>query len=219
VNNGRQTEEVELRRAIGGPLWEALYDRMPIGRGRVIQRILRVEGGQMRSATLRSILARRYEVYVQAYSYGSLLVPGNADRGTYIGRYVSIGGNVRRLGADHPIDRVGLHPFAYNPALGLVPAASDVSRSEIHIGHDSWIGENVLILSRVRRIGIGAIVGAGSIVTRDVEDFSIVVGSPARHIRYRLSAAKIAEVRDLAPWERTPQEYAAIVSSFGPARA
>ena len=53
------------------------------------------------------------------------------------------------------------------------------------IGADAWIGARAVILGSVGRIGRGAIIGAGSIVTRDVEDWEVVVGSPARVIRKR----------------------------------
>lgn len=57
-------------------------------------------------------------------------------------------------------------------------------RRAVIIGDDVWIGTRVVVMPGVR-IGHGAIVGAGSVVTRDVPDFAIVGGSPARIIRYR----------------------------------
>jgi acetyltransferase-like isoleucine patch superfamily enzyme len=53
------------------------------------------------------------------------------------------------------------------------------------IEQDAWIGAGAIILSGVNRIGKGAVIGAGAVVTKDVEDFSIVVGNPARHLRHR----------------------------------
>ena len=55
----------------------------------------------------------------------------------------------------------------------------------LFIGEDAWIGANVTILPKVKRIGKGAIIGAGSIVTKDVEDYAIVAGNPAKQIGQR----------------------------------
>lgn len=59
-----------------------------------------------------------------------------------------------------------------------------VSRSFVHIGDDCWIGSGTIIVAGVT-IGRGAVVGAGSVVTRDVPDYGVAVGSPARVIRNR----------------------------------
>lgn len=53
------------------------------------------------------------------------------------------------------------------------------------IEEDAWIGSNVIILPKVTRIGKGAIIGAGSVVTKNVEDYAIVAGNPARKIGER----------------------------------
>lgn len=55
----------------------------------------------------------------------------------------------------------------------------------ITIGEDAWIGANVTILPQVSFIGKGAIIGAGSVVTKDVSDYEIFAGNPARCIGNR----------------------------------
>lgn len=55
----------------------------------------------------------------------------------------------------------------------------------LFIGEDAWVGANVTILPKVSRIGKGAIIGAGSVVTKDVEDYAVVAGNPARQIGQR----------------------------------
>jgi acetyltransferase-like isoleucine patch superfamily enzyme len=188
-----------------GRLYATQYSRIPL-RNRFLSLIVKAEGGQLFSITLRTILQRYYSVDVKPYSYGSLLIPGNADRYTTIGAYVSIGPNVRRIGAGHPMSALSLHPFWYNPALGIVDEDSDVHRSSISIGDDSWIGANAIILPGCTRIGVGAVIGAGSIVTKDVPDFTVVAGNPARVIHKRLTDDERAALLGLQPWLLSPTE-------------
>lgn len=55
---------------------------------------------------------------------------------------------------------------------------------EVKIGNDCWIGEGVIILPGVR-IGNGVILGAGSVVRQDVPDYAVVIGNPAKIVRFR----------------------------------
>ena len=66
--------------------------------------------------------------------------------------------------------------------------------SYLAIGDDVWIASSVVVLSSVKKIGVGAIVTAGSIVTKDVDDFAIVAGSPAKLVRYRKVEAVYPDV-------------------------
>ncbi len=61
----------------------------------------------------------------------------------------------------------------------------EILLNALSIGQDAWIGANVVILPGVKKIGKGAVVGAGSIVTKDVPDYDIVAGSPAKSIGRR----------------------------------
>jgi acetyltransferase-like isoleucine patch superfamily enzyme len=121
---------------------------------------------------------------VGAYSYGEGLTPGTFPSGVTIGRYVSIASGVRVFLRNHPIERLSLHPFFYNSHLGFLKKDSIASGS-LEIGHDAWLGERVIIAPGCTRIGIGAVVGAGAVVTKSVPDFATVAGNPARLIRYR----------------------------------
>jgi virginiamycin A acetyltransferase len=190
------------------------YPRLP-ARERLLRLVAKREGGQLTSMTLRRVLQEQYGVVVGAYSYGSLLQPGMADRFTTIGAYVSIGPNVRRFGAAHPIDSLSLHPYWYNPKLGFADAESDVPRTACVIGNDVWIGANVTILPGCDRVGDGAVIGAGAVVTRPVEDFTIVAGNPARVIGERLSEDERNELRARAPWSLEPAEARRVFEEIG----
>ena len=139
-----------------------------------------------------------------AYSYGPCLTPGVFPPGVTVGRYVSIAHGVRVLLRNHPLDRVSMHPFFFNHRLGLVETDT-VSLGQLWIGHDVWLGENALITPSCRRIGIGAVIGAGTVVTRDVPDFAIVGGNPAALIRYRFPPEFIAQLKQSRFWEQDPR--------------
>jgi acetyltransferase-like isoleucine patch superfamily enzyme len=146
--------------------------------------VLKFEGGYYYSATLRHIFSRYHRVVVGAYSYGDCFVPGVLPPGSEVGRYVSIASALRVFARNHPTTWLSMHPFFYNAQLGIVPHDL-ISNGRLWIGHDAWIGDRVTITPGCSRIGIGAVVGAGSVVTRDVPDFAIVAGNPARLIRFR----------------------------------
>jgi virginiamycin A acetyltransferase len=200
-----------MREAKIGTLIVRFYKRIPFKK-RFLALATRFEGGQLYSVSLRDIMRAYYGVEIGNYSYGSLLAPGMADRQTSIGSYVSIGPNVRRFGAAHPMTQLSMHPFWYNSSLGLVSKGHDVHRSHCEIGHDSWIGANSTILPGCKRIGIGAVIGAGSVVTKDVPDFAIVVGNPAQQRGTRLTESQRELLLQYRPWELGPLEFKKVLA-------
>ena len=121
-----------------------------------------------------------------------------------VGRYCSIARGVIRLGANHPLERPSLHPYFYNPSLGY--CRDDVERVALTIGHGAWVGFNSLILPSCRCIGNGAVVGAGTVLTHDVEPYAVVAGNPDRVIRRRFDIETIARIEESRWWEFEPDE-------------
>jgi carbonic anhydrase/acetyltransferase-like protein (isoleucine patch superfamily) len=74
------------------------------------------------------------------------------------------------------------------------------TKGSIVVGNDVWVGTRAIILSGVT-IGDGAIVAAGSVVTKDVPPYAIVAGNPARLIRYRFSDETIAAMCRIRWWD------------------
>lgn len=75
----------------------------------------------------------------------------------------------------------------------------------IHIGNDVWFGQNVLVVNYAN-IGNGVIAGAGAVITKDVPDYAVVAGVPAKIIRYRYSPDEIEQLNRIAWWDWTDEE-------------
>ena len=76
---------------------------------------------------------------------------------------------------------------------------------EIIVGNDVWIGTRSIILDGVK-IGNGAVIAAGSVVTKDVEPYMIVAGVPAKPIRKRATEDKIREYQNSKWWNLNPKD-------------
>lgn len=143
--------------------------------------IERAEGGVMYSPSWRIVARRFHGVEFGAYSYGPSLKPGDLPRGTWVGRFCSLASGLEVLRRNHPTDFASQHPLFFNRRVGLLEkdALPKIEANPLRIGHDVWIGVNTIILPKCREIGNGAIVAAGSVVTRDVPAFTVVGGNPA----------------------------------------
>jgi len=130
-----------------------------------------------------------------------------------IGSFCSIADNVIIGGSQHPMEWVSTSPvFRAGPDSVKKKyskhAFEDTKRTVIE--HDVWIGDNALIKQGVT-IGVGAVVGMGSVVTKNVEPYTIVGGCPAKVIRKRFSDSFINGLQEIKWWEFNDdklQEYA-----------
>lgn len=173
----------------------------------------RLEGGAMRSGTARELMAQYHGTSIGAYSYGDCFSPKVMPKGVTIGRYVSIAKGVRMFTQNHPLTRLSTHPFFYELAPGN-PASTTLEPGYLTIGHDVWIGCNAIITPGCHRIGNGAVIGAGAVVTKDVPDFAIVAGNPAKRIRDRFPAAVIERLNAEQWWLKSFEEIQALKTEF-----
>lgn len=148
--------------------------------GNLILKILKKN--EMKSKLLRKYFIIQRNIYIGKYSYGCFTK--NIANNTKIGNYCSFGPDVKIFNANHGIEWASTHPFLYNVKFRFVDSEK-IQRNSLEIGDDVWVGANVIILPSVKKIGTGAIIGAGSVVTKDVDNYAIVAGNPAKVIRYR----------------------------------
>ena len=143
------------------------------------------------------------------YSYvgANCLVVGS------IGRFCSIGGNVTFITSTHPTkDWVSTHPVFYSAKKQIGISFIENSLFDEHpkkeghaysieVGNDVYIGYGVTIIGPTS-IGNGAIIAAGSVVTKDVPSYAIVGGNPAKIIRYRFEPEEIELINESKWWEK-----------------
>ncbi|WP_263166750.1 CatB-related O-acetyltransferase [Streptomyces sp. SCSIO ZS0520] len=174
--------------------------------------------------------AREFEHRNVLYAYG--------PERLVIGRYCAIAAGTRFLmaGGEHPSMGVSTYPFAMfggewaERTLDLVTGMR--SRGDTVVGNDVWFGYGATVMPGVR-IGDGAIVAAGAVVTADVPPYTVVGGNPARTIRRRFEAEDVERLLRAAWWDwpaelvtahaRTlmagsPQEIARIAAAEGQER-
>jgi acetyltransferase-like isoleucine patch superfamily enzyme len=174
---------------------------VPRLRGLVLLLLRRIEGDEFRSVTLREIFARYWGVQIGLYTHGGCFVPWMVDPQTTIGRYCSIAGGVRIVNHNHPLSFKSTSGLFFNPALRLTDRWL-VDHNPLRIGNDVWIGANVVIMPEVSRIGDGAVIGAGSVVNKDIPPYAVVLGNPARVVKYRFPPETIAKLLEEKWWEK-----------------
>lgn len=209
IKDGREGVESRI-----GFLLHYLYGKFRRGSIRrvIFKLLIKLERGGYYSVTLRRIFRDYYQIDIGMYSYGCFN-PDAIDAFTSIGRYCSFAEGVGIFNANHPLTRRSTHPFFYEPALGYVPKEM-IHRRYIEVGHDVWVGRNALITPSVKRIGNGAVIGAGSVVTKDVPDFAVVAGNPARILRYRFSEAVQRDITHSKWWEKSIEELTSDIGKF-----
>ena len=147
------------------------------------------------------------DIFIHPFSYISKNV--SVEKGTNIngpcfltsnvkiGKYCAIGYHLRV--------RVDSHKMEYANILGKLQKRYKWKsilyfKAFTNIGSNCWIGDNVIILGNIN-IGNGAIIGAGSIITKDVPAYAVVAGNPAKIIKYRFQKNIIDELEEICWWD------------------
>ena len=116
-----------------------------------------------------------------------------------IGKYCAISWNCSINAIQHPTDRISISAFPYVPYVGNFVTEREQHYQKVIIENDVWIGANSVIMPGVK-IGNGAIIGANAVVTKDVPDYAIVGGVPAKIIKYRFDEKTISSLLELKWW-------------------
>jgi acetyltransferase-like isoleucine patch superfamily enzyme len=165
-------------------------------------------------AQLNNTMLHLYRGFqIGRYSY---LRGGTVRHVESIGRYTSIGPHVLLGEAEHPIQWLSTSPAVFlAERYRFFPPEADAedrvivrtdqntdpaSRGLVTIGHDVWIGANVMVRRGIT-IGDGAIVASGAFVNRDVPPYAIVGGLPAKQIGARFEPDVVARLQELGWWE------------------
>jgi len=182
-----------------------IFEFKILGKSVFKNRIIKLEGGEKESETLRTYVKEKYDVDIGLYSYGSCFQDYFNLGGTVkIGRYCSFATNVHYFGANHPINSASTSPYFYNASFGF--DVIDVPRSTLTVGHDVWCGSGSIITSGCKNIGNGAVIAAGSIVTHDVPAYTIVKGNPAQFYKMRFEQDTIEKLEESRWYDMKPDE-------------
>lgn len=123
---------------------------------------------------------------------------------TKIGSYSSIANGVSIGQGEHDLNKISTSSIFYNSPY------DELTKGECVIGNDVWIGSDAIILRGVR-VGDGAVIGANAVVTKDVAEFEVVVGVPAKHLKYRFDKEKIEKIKLSQWWEEDYEKASEII--------
>ena len=157
-----------------------------------------------------------YRTKIGRYSYGPIC--RNHPLISSIGSFDSFAWGVEVV-ANHEMAFISTHPFIYSDDYdmfedapwhirGITPKLIGKKLSErggVTIGSDVWLGCNVIVTNG-SSIGNGVIAGAGAVITKDVPDYAVVAGVPARVIRYRYNPEQIKALNKIAWWDWSDDE-------------
>lgn len=168
------------------------------------------KGRVHRGCKVRNSTVGNYS-YVAAHSWLT-----NTD----VGRFCSIGNNVVAGLATHTLNHASTSPVftLHRNAVGQSWVKEDRADNtedmpRVSIADDAWVGSNALLMSGVS-VGVGAVVGAGAVVTKDVPPYAIVAGVPARVIKYRFDESVREQLLASRWWELPEERLKACIDAF-----
>ncbi|GAB6398271.1 CatB-related O-acetyltransferase [Faecalimonas mobilis] len=168
-------------------------------------------------------IGKRTSIHKSVIGYGTYIGENSSLDESLIGKYCSISSNVNVVQGVHPSSVwISTHPaffsirnqsrvkYVSESKFEELRYVDDMKKYAVFIGNDVWVGYGVSILAGVK-IGDGAIIAAGAMVTKDVPPYAIVGGTPAKIIKYRFASEQIKWLLELKWWDKDDtwiKEYA-----------
>lgn len=134
-----------------------------------------------------------------------------------IGKFCSIASHVTLAAGNHPMKYVSTSPYTYSPIKNSFTNkqlytqeffyTDEQNKFLCEIGSDVWIGTGATLVcgSKALNIGDGAVIAAGSVVTKDVPPYAVVAGCPAKIMHYRFSDEMISEMQKEKWWDKSEE--------------
>lgn len=166
---------------------------------------------------------KKVETKCGKYSYGPLCKHPFVES---IGAFCSFAAGTDVV-ENHAMNYISTHPFVYYSGSnlfdgwdrlsydaygdqdwyfpGVKPHAKYLKMRRARIGNDVWLGKNVIITNGAY-VGNGVIAAAGAVITKDVPDYAVVAGVPARIIKYRYAPEQIEALNKIAWWDWSDDE-------------
>lgn len=166
-----------------------------------------------------TMVGPRCEVFSSDLLDYSYLVKDAEVFNAEVGKFANIASHVRINPTNHPMWRATLHHFTYRSKSHFMADTDDDTVSDwrnqhrVIIGPDVWIGHAAILMPGVS-VGTGAIIGAGSVVTKNVSDYTIVAGNPARIIRRRVDEEVELMLKRIAWWDWDREQLIAALPDF-----
>lgn len=200
-----QAEISDIEFCTGVKIFNARVRKTKLGQDTLVRDFSQIENTVLGRRVDLQRMAMVFNSQIGDYTYtGRNFTCWNAQ----IGKFCSISWNVGIGGANHDYNRISQHAFLYAPQFGIMEQGQapgyDRFNTECTIGNDVWIGCNAVICREVK-IGDGAVIAAGAVVTKDVPPYTIVGGVPAKVLKRRCPKDLANRLQASKWWDLDPE--------------